>query len=212
MMCEEFLADLWNAVEHDFLDHRINSERGMQAVMYRSLRDQMQNHLVLVEPAMNIEIDGHQRLVRPDIVVCDDYRPAQDTLEEPIEIKCVMELKCKSDFWLTPAQLDSDLAKLQGYSVIENAFPLYVYGLDAIHLPNGAIHPNSPRPQFIVTEQTCYVFAMLAREGDPAANWIHVQNRFHAIGTQQIPPNFYFLRGVMEHVGPPGHIVFDILH
>lgn len=70
---------LWAAWEEciatDYLNHVINSERGLQAVFYFHLKAHLpENRTVFVEPRFAIDVDGEEEVVAPDLLVCNSRR------------------------------------------------------------------------------------------------------------------------------------------
>jgi len=66
------LTNVWDVVKDDYLAGLINSERCLQAALYRGLRMKMpENFRIFVEPRLPIHDNG---AIIPDIIICSDSK------------------------------------------------------------------------------------------------------------------------------------------
>lgn len=76
------LVEVWNAVKQAYVDHRINSERCLQAIMYQHLLGHVdEDETVLVEPIVDVPDQG--TTLTPDLV-----------LRDHAEVTAFFEIKC----------------------------------------------------------------------------------------------------------------------
>lgn len=174
---ENVIRKAWRIVEEDFRCERINSERCLQASLYRALRACLPiTDIVLIEPAFEGFI--------PDIVVRDDC-----------SIKCILELKCMPHWWVSKGKLDQDIQKLLSYSKHQNSnVVLEVFGPEQIFDVKAKEWRNG-KPKFTVTANTWYGFVILTRHDDPATRIEHLRERNSELRNLS---NFCFLSGTMN--------------
>jgi hypothetical protein len=148
----EILREAWQTVEKFYRDEQINSERCLQAVLYHALRTSSlpKTDTILVEPGFD---DNYV----PDIVIRNDDK-----------VKCILELKCTPHWWVP--ELRKDLDKLIHYSSKQGSkVILDIFGPDRVFNVKTKTWSGG-RPDFLVTPETWYVFAVLTRYDDKAAS------------------------------------------
>ncbi|MEK7763466.1 MAG: hypothetical protein AAB433_17960 [Nitrospirota bacterium] len=147
----DILQKAWETVENFYKNGHINSERCLQAVLYHALRTSSlpEKDMILVEPKLGENI--------PDIVICDDD-----------QVKCILELKCSphSAVQKVPADLD----KLIHYASKKGPrISLHTFGPDRVFNMKTKTWFGG-KTDFLLTQETWYVFAVLARHDDNAAS------------------------------------------
>ncbi len=156
----EILRDAWETVENFYKDGHINSERCLQAVLYHALRTSSlpETDTILVEPRFDDNSVPGIVVNVPDIVIRDDDK-----------VKCILELKC-SPHWTVPG-VRKDLDKLIHYKSKQGSkVSLHHFGPDRVFNVKTKTWSGG-KTDFLVTPETWYVFAVLARHDDKAASW-----------------------------------------
>src|SRR5262245_8913427 len=146
----EVLEEIWKAVEQDYLEHRINSERSLQAAMYRHLMNAGVAERVFVEP--QVRLCGCLA-----IVLCQGE-----------VVRAFIEIKATPHFFVPAARLRSDLAKLVRYSKLSGKdVRLDLFGPSyRFDLPSKRWIPGMPL--FRVDNSTWFIFAVISRYDDRA--------------------------------------------
>jgi hypothetical protein len=131
---------------------------------------------ILVEPGLDACI--------PDIVVRDGTN-----------IKCILELKCTPHWWVSSNKLRQDLEKLLYYSSKQDSkVRLDVFGPGRIFDVRAKIW-SPPMPEFTITSDTWYAFAVLTRYDDKAGSLEHLLEYVPRLGGL---PHFCLLVGAMN--------------
>lgn len=173
----DILRSAWRTVERDYLDETINSERCLQAVLYRALRMSLPStDRILVEPSLDA--------CTPDIVVRDRTN-----------VKCIIELKCTPHWWVPAHKLRQDLEKLlYYYSKQDSKVGFDVFGPERIFDVRAKVC-SPARPEFAITAHTWYAFAVLTRYDDKAGSLEHLLDCVPGLRNL---PHFCLLAGAMN--------------
>ncbi|MBK9402927.1 MAG: hypothetical protein IPN57_00115 [Ignavibacteria bacterium] len=134
-------------IKNNYSNQKINMERGLQAEMYRSLKNQIEkensSYDIWLEPTLYFDNDCLIQRSRPDLLISTNF-----------EIQCIVEIKYNPSGGIF---FHDDIEKLRIFS--EQA------GNNQIHLiPN----PNTgywiKEKKFTISENVLCVFAVIAQQ------------------------------------------------
>ena len=148
------LEKAWNEVGAFFKEHKINSERALQAVLYHTLINRLDNgYRVLIEPEIKLGTGKSN----PDIVIIDST-----------SVKCIMEIKCSPHNVFGNKRIAKDLKKLDMYKNMEdNTFYLDEYGEKRVFNRNNKTwNPETKAQKYDINNSTVYCFAVLGLNDD----------------------------------------------
>ena len=158
-MNKQHLGKIWSEVEKYYLDERINSERALQAILYKSIEATLpSNYLTLVEP------NWFGTEYKPDLVIID---------RDKSRLVAVCEIKC-SPHWRSSAnsqEIKRDLDKLLKFSNWEKLKPIEydIFGPDRIFNSKNQVWENGRRT-FIIDDESIFIFFNIARKDSSTLN------------------------------------------
>lgn len=154
---ENALENAWKEVKEAYDNEKINSERALQAVIYKSLTWNLDSKqfTVLIEPTWAEPISTPDRSsgLVPDMVIVNKRKGCEEVL-------CVLELKCAPHWWIDRPNTLRDLQKLNQYRTTTTV-RLDIFG------PERKFDPNKKKwipeqPAFKVTNDVALVFVGMA--------------------------------------------------
>jgi hypothetical protein len=152
-MNKQHLEKIWSEVEKYYFDERINGERALQAILYKSIESILPpNYLTLVEPYWF----GTE--YKPDLVIIDKNKS---------RLAAVCEIKCSPHWWhsVNSPGIKKDLNKLLEFSNLEKFKPIEydIFGPDRIFNSKDKIWENGRRT-FSIDEESLFIFFDIARK------------------------------------------------
>jgi hypothetical protein len=164
------LEKAWDGVRKSYGEHRINSERALQSILY---------HEIITSEGFNSEdrilIEPNIGPLRPDIVVIGKN-----------DVKCIIEIKCSPHNIFKEGCIKADIDKLIRYSKL-SIFNLNDFGpnryFDRI---NKRWHPMTQDQIIPITQSTIFCFAVVALKED---------NVFNFIEAYSVPKNTILMAG-----------------
>ncbi|MBU4185424.1 MAG: hypothetical protein KKI12_06540 [Proteobacteria bacterium] len=173
------LTDLrlvWQDVRLAYFDERINSERALQAMLYHSFTNRLDDkHLILVEPSLA----GYC----PDLVIVNRKEKT---------VACILEIKCAPHWWHSENDVVYDLNKLNSYAQLTGTIIEFdVFGPKRVFDSKQGRWMDG-RPQYSVTDSVLIGFVDIARKESVTAS------RDRMAHPVTMLPNFVLLSGATD--------------
>lgn len=182
-MVESRLQNMWNQhIRQDYDMGLLNSERCLQASFYRALRIELPEHIIFVEPLLELKSTNIGRNFVPDIIVCNENK-----------IEAILELKFVPHGY---PNYKKDLAKLFTLSTLPGQNEFFI-SLD----PDSGKFSNG---KYTFSENPIFVFAVIGQHDAEAVDRTAILGSLPG----QVPSNFVLLFG---KVGPGNIREFDMI-
>lgn len=175
------LQKAWNLhVSQDYQHGLLNSERCLQAALYRALRIELPENTIFVEPLLELNGTDAGRNFVPDIVVCSGN-----------QIEAILELKFVPHSY---PNFQNDLAKFLALSTVAAHAAVFI-ALDPI--------TGKFSRKFTFSESPRFIFAAVGQHDAVAVDHAAIAERLHG----RVPKGFTLLYG---RVGPGKDCEFDM--
>jgi hypothetical protein len=181
------LEDAWKIVGIFFKEHKINSERALQAVLYHALQNRISEELrIFVEPQIvKYRLNGSKEPIDnafvPDIVITNSD-----------SVKCIMEIKFSPHNDFNKGLIEKDFRKFEQYqNKFDRKFYLDEFGERRVFdKKNKKWNPETIELRYDINEETVYCFAVLGLKDDI--------NLIEAINKNYSNKNMCILAGFVE--------------